>query len=179
MNRLRTNARATALFLLVLALASILSYPAAVQGASPGSLDRAHNFLKAEQRGKEILNVLHFGADYLSHRYFAVKTFDDGSFALGYTFKWRTTDDGYTNVAFVCDADGNVQRVIVLDTDAVINRPFVFANLSIKLLGQLLLEHHRDKMSESDRRRLQQLVNDADAHAFLEWSLRLAQFVGN
>jgi hypothetical protein len=165
--------------LLAVALTSALISPAAADGASQDSLNKAHNFLKTQKQGKEILNFLHFGADYLDHQYFAVKAFDDGSFALGYKFRWRTTEDGYTNVAFVCDADGNVQRVVILDTDAIINRPFAVANLSIKLLGQLLIDQYRDKLSDGDRRRLQQLVNDADAHALLEWSLKAEQFFGN
>jgi hypothetical protein len=42
--------------------------------------------------------------------------------------------------AFLCDRRGNVYEVQVTDTNAILNQPFATANLTIKVLGNLLIE---------------------------------------
>jgi hypothetical protein len=163
----------------VIALSSALMAPAAAQAASQASVDKAYRFLQNTDRGHEMLTFLHFGATYLSHSYIGGNAYDDGSFRLIFKFRWNTTEDGFTDVAFFCDANGNFRNLEAIRTDAIINQPFAMADLSVKLLGQIIIDGYKDKISADDRRRLQRLVDDADSHKLLEWSLRAEQFFGN
>jgi hypothetical protein len=172
----------------LVALSLIASMVAPAWAASEDSLQRAmnnaHGFLKTGQRGKDVLDYVHFGATYRGHEF--VKTFAvnndagnpiDGWFALVYRFRWE--DDGVTDIAFRCNPQGNVYDVQVTYTNAVLNRPFLFANAAIKVLGNLLIEANKDKMDRGERRLVQKLVDDADAKGLLEWSLKFQQAFGN
>jgi hypothetical protein len=149
-----------------------------LQGRRAAAADKAHRFLFTKERGEEILTYLHFGADYVGYHYIGYKPEGD-DFALVYRFDWKTTDPGSTDVAFHCDGDGNVYQVSIEHTDAVLNQPFLFANLSIKVLGQLLIENNKQNMTEDDLRLARQIVEKADAKRLLELSLRLEQALGN
>jgi hypothetical protein len=142
---------------------------------SQEALNRADSFLRTQQRGRDILSYVHFGADYHGHRYLKTLAVSGSAsdFALVYRFNWE--DDGVTDVAFLCDRGGSVYQVQIVETNAVLSRPFFLANASISVLGNGLIEYYKDKLSEEDRRQLHKLVNDADAKGLLEWSLRLQQ----
>jgi hypothetical protein len=148
-----------------------------LQGAeySLSALNRADSFLRTQERGRDILSYVHFGADYHGHRY--LKTLEvNGSpndFALVYRFNWE--DDGITDVAFLCDRRGSVYEVQIMDTNAVFSQPFFVAKASISILGHSIVEYYKDKLSEEDRRQLHKFVSDADVKGMLEWSLRLDQ----
>ena len=60
----------------------------------------------------------------------------------------------------------------IVRTNALFNQPFLTANATIKLLGNLLIEAFRDKMAEAERREVQRFVDTADAKGMLEWSLK-------
>jgi hypothetical protein len=138
-------------------------------------VNRADGFLRTEALGKHVLSYVHFGAAYHGHRYLRAFSVDggQGEFALVYRFNWE--DDGVTDVAFYCDANGKANRVGILYTNAFLNQPFVLADVSIQVLGHGLIELYKDKLSREDRQTLDGLVNRADAKGLLEFSLRTQQ----
>ncbi len=173
------------LFVLVAAAFTAGFVPAARAGGDVDqkAVDRAHDFLKMEKCGRDILGYVHFGAKYKDHNYKEIRTVKDaegklrkGYFALIYTFEWE--DDGETNVAFLCDPAGKIYRVQIVDTNAVLQQPFLTANVAIKVLGNLLAEAFKEKMTKAERKDLQKLIDDADAKAMLEWSLAFQQALG-
>jgi hypothetical protein len=146
------------------------------------AVNQADRFLRTEQRGKDILDYLHFGASYRGHQY--VKTlpvFDrsgdrmDGWFSLVYRFHWE--DDGVTDVGFRCDPSGHLYDVRIMYTNARFSPPFTLANLAIQALGNLLIQANKEKMDPLDRKLVQKFVDDADAKGLLEWSLKFHQFM--
>jgi hypothetical protein len=147
------------------------------------AVDRAHEFLKTQQRGTDVLSMVHYGAKYRGHTYAETRFVTNakgerisGHFALVYTYKWE--DDGKTRVAFLCDAKGNVYEVQIVETNAEFQAPFVRANVSIKVIGNLLIETFKNDLKEGQRKELQKFVDDADAKSMLEWSLKLQQTLG-
>jgi hypothetical protein len=144
---------------------------------------RARDFLDPAARGRDILSYVHFGSKYRDHSYKDTRFVTSGGqrvpghFGLVYTFAWGDNDE--TDVAFLCDANGRVYEVKTLNTTAILNQPFLAANLTVKLLGNLLIEAFKNQMNEADRRQVQKLVDDADAKGMLEWSLKFQQSLGN
>jgi hypothetical protein len=152
--------------------------------ADTRSIERAKAFLNPESRGRDVLGYLHMGADFLAYDYLRTTGVNDGRgapleghFALFYRFKWKTTSDGYTDLAFLCNSAGNVYKVSVMDTDAILP-PFFTANVTINVLGNALISMFNEKLTPDDRRQLRALVNDADAKGLLEFSLRVQQAFG-
>ena len=154
-------------------------------GARAGSdidqqaVDRAHDFLKTEQRGRDVLSYVHFGAKYQGHAYKEMRYVTSngkrvpGYFALVYTYDWD--NNGQSDVAFLCDNKGNVYEVQVVRSSGF---PFVSANLTVKVLGNTLIQAFKDKLTEADKKDLQTIVDNADAKAMLEWSLKFQQSLG-
>jgi hypothetical protein len=146
------------------------------------AVDRAHDFLKTAARGRDVLSYMHFGSRYDGHSYRESRFVTregrrvPGHFALVYRYKWQ--GNGLTDVAFLCDARGDVYEVQAIWTNAVLNQPWVSANLTIKVLGGALAELFKDKMTEKERQDLQQLIEDANAKGMLEWSLKIQQALG-
>jgi hypothetical protein len=147
------------------------------------AIDSADRFLRTEDRGIESLGYIHFGANYHGHEYLRTVSVIDGQgspipgqFALVYRFKWE--GDGITDVAYLCDASGYVYKVQIMYTNAILSPPFVLANAAIKLLGNALIQANKDKMSEFERKAVQELVDKADAKGLLEWSLKFEQRFG-
>jgi hypothetical protein len=99
-----------------------------------------------------------------------------GHFALVYHFDWQ--DDGKTQLGFLCDAKGNVYEVQLVKSNASLNQPFTLANTTLKVLGNLLIEAFKDKMTAAEKKQVQKIVDDADAKAMLEWSLKFQQALG-
>jgi hypothetical protein len=145
----------------------------------PRAVERAWKFLKEERRGRFILGYMHMGTTYAGH-----KIHDrvlrvpgrDGYFKLLATLDWN--DDGTTDAAFLFDRRGNFYQVEVGNSNGVFNRPFAVANLSIQLLGNVLIEAFKDKMTDQDRRQLQQAVDNADSRSLLVVALQLQQSLG-
>ena len=85
------------------------------------------------QRGKAILGFVHFGASYKGHAYRAeekgqvVPLNQPGHFAMVYRFKWE--NDGLTDIAVDCDAQGSVYQVRVLSTNAILQQPYAWPML--------------------------------------------------
>jgi hypothetical protein len=166
---------------IVIGFVCALSAPAAAQ-PDQKAVARAYRFLSTNQRAEATLNFVHFGTDYKGQKYLGKNDniVDSsgspiaGHFALIYRLFWN--DDGVTDIVYFCDANGKVSEVKIDKTNAVGNKPFLWANVSIQLLGNLLIEAYKDKLSEDDRQQLHKLVDNADAHGLLELSLKIDQF---
>lgn len=140
---------------------------------SQAALDRAHLFLKTKDRGKDILEYVHFGATYSSHEYLKTIDLGGGSFALVYRFNWQPA--GITDIAFLCDARGTLESVRIEASNGEFNSPFALANLTIGVVGKVLLETFGGDLNDDDRRQIRRMIRDADAKSLLEWSLRFQQ----
>jgi hypothetical protein len=176
----RSAVRASSRVLAAMSLVLVLGQLASAQAGAARSVAFADRFLRSEARGRETLNYLHFGADYHGHEYVKTLPIVDGdqrqipgNFALVYRFYWEK--DGVTDLAYLCDPDGYVYKVQVMETNAVWSQPFVLANATIKVLGNLLIEANKDKMTPLERKIVQKIVDSADAKALLEWQLKFEQ----
>lgn len=148
------------------------------------AVNRTKRFLGTADRGRFILSYLHFGSAYRSHEYVETQDVVDenrvkipGQFALVYNFLWET--DGETQAAFLGDSDGDVYKVQVISTNAKLNQPFFSANLTIAVLGNLIIEAFKDKMSPDQEREIRQAVQNGDAKTLLEKGLALQQKFGS
>jgi len=176
---MKAQTRVTALVVASLVLANVPS-ALAVEDSAQIAVNKAHRFLATAQRGRDILGYLHFGADYRGHEYretLPVGYANDGRFALVYRFWWE--NDGITDVAFLCDPRGNVEEVRVTYTNAHFSQPFALADVTIQVLGNILIRAYQDKMSTFERKMVQKFVDNADAKGLLEWSLKFQQLAGN
>ena len=162
-----------------LLVAGLMSMPAsAANDASqiPG-YERAHTFLQDRQNAIDILSFLHFGAAYNGHQLERVVGVVDGDgnpvegkFALVYRFHWA--DDGVTDIAFFCNGKGQIYDSQIERSNGQISTPFAFANLSIQLVGRLVVNSDK-KMSDADRKLAIKLIDQADAHGLLNLWLAL------
>ena len=157
-----------------------LTTPAAAQ-TDERAVARTYQFLNNADRAKATLNFVHFGTDYKGQEYRGKTNVIDnskrvipGHFTLTFRLFWN--DDGYTDVVYFCDMNGRIYEVQIGDTNAEGNKPFLWANVSIQLLGNFLIEAYKDKLSDDDRRQLHKFVADADAHGLLEFSIKIDQF---
>lgn len=145
-------------------------------------LNRAHDFLKTEKRGKYIISYTHFGANYTGHSYSETREvlkqgqIVPGHFALVYTFTWG--NDGWTDIAFLCDARGKVYGSTVVGTNAILQQPYGLANATIQVLGNLTIEVLKDQIKPEDRKKIQTFVDSADAKGLMEFGLALQQAFG-
>jgi len=162
----------------LLAICLLMSIPAhAASYDSDAGVQRAYNFLQDKQNATSILSFVHFGTTYGGHKYTETRTVVDGSgntingdFALVYRFYWE--DDGVTDIAFLCHPSGQIYKSQVVYTNAQFNQPFMLANLSIQVLGRMVINSD-DNMSNSDREFAVKLIDDADAHGLMDLWLTL------
>jgi hypothetical protein len=176
---LRARLAAIAFAILVFSLVIPSFSMAAPQFDSDRAVSKAQRFLAPRERGEEILEYVHLGADYTRHELVRYVPYESGGFALIYRFVWKTTDLGYTFIAFNFDSQGNFSSLKVGETDATFNLPFLFADLSIKVVGNMFIQAHKNDMKREDLDALQKLIDNADAKSLLEWSLRLDQLFGS
>jgi hypothetical protein len=161
-------------------MAIALLTPAARAEIPQSSVNRAHAFLKTKEMGKNILSFVHFGADYKGHEYartIGVVDEDDkpqpDKFALVYRFHWE--DDGFTDLAFLCNRSGAVYGVQMMKTNAELQRPFFVADMTIHVLGDAVIDALKDNLKDNDRAQLQRLVDSADSRGLLVAYLKLQQ----
>lgn len=168
----------------VAVLVALAALAPAARGADidQQAINRAHNFLMTQKRGRFVLSYVHAGTTYVRHAYKEPvrgvsgpdgKTIP-GHFALVYAFDWNR--DGASDVAFLCDRRGNVYDVKVIYCNGIINQPFGVANTTIKLLGAVIRESCK---TEADKREVQRLIDNADAKGLLVLGLKLQQSIGN
>jgi hypothetical protein len=139
------------------------------------------------QRGRELLQSLHFGSTLKSCQELGVASkVTDGSgreiedqFALVFRWRWDAGGGvGTTDVAFFFNDRGQFLSLRPIKTDAVFNQPFALADLSIQVVGQVMIKAFEDDMSEADKRQFQRILDNADTKALLEWSLKFQQAAG-
>jgi hypothetical protein len=147
------------------------------------AVNRARNFLETERRGKFISSYLHFGSSYDGHEIKKLVGVTgpggnvvEGHFALIYEFDWDKT--GWTTVAFFFDEMGTFYELKALKSNAVINQPFLKADLAIVVLGSALFEIFKDQMNEDQKRDARHFIDNANSKGLLELSLQLQQRFG-
>jgi hypothetical protein len=167
---------------LVLGLMAWRTPLARADDVDPKAINRAHDFLKTAARGRDVLSYVHFGASYQGHSYLETRRVTrngqtvPGHFALLYHYDWE--NGGKTDIAFLCDAKGAVYEVQIVKHNAILQQPFTLANAAVKALGSLLVQAFQGQMSDAQQKELQKIVDDADAKAMLEWSLKFQQLIG-
>ena len=136
--------------LALLALLPLTHSRAAQANPDPNAVNRAKDFLKTENRGKNVLGSLHLGAQFKGHTYQQIMGVKNkpGDFALVYRFNWEK--DGITDLAFLCDSKGFVYQVQVTYTNAFLSQPFALANASINIVGNVLLDAFRNQMTPNE-----------------------------
>jgi hypothetical protein len=162
-----------------LAVVALLAAPLTAAAETPQ--EKATRLLDDKGRGKAVILFAHFGADYSDHALVATGKVNDangrekpGHFYLEYKYNWKVGDDrGTTSFYFFFDKNGVLNEIRVSKTDAVLNQPFAFANLGIKLLGQAVLEAAKNDLTDAQQKRLQKFVDDADAKGLLEFLLAI------
>jgi hypothetical protein len=166
--------------LLLVCVMVAFAHPLRADDIDPKAVARAHDYLKTAKRGEFVNGFAHFGTQYLGHKYIKTLNVNDGKgnkmlghFALVYEYNW--TDGGNTQLAFLCDAGGQLYKLQVMKSNGVFQQPFAVANLSIKVIGEALYEGLKDKITDGDRRLLRKLVDDADAQGLLLLGLRVQQ----
>jgi hypothetical protein len=153
----------------------LLAQPALAQDRAADSGERFLN-----SRGSAILSYLHFGSKYQGHRCVARVGVNDaagrlvpGHFCLRYQFDWDK--DGVTTADFLFDDRGRFYVINNFRSNGILNQPFAYANVSIRVLGSVIYEVFRDQLTDNDRQTLRNLIDSADAHGMLHWSLRFQQ----
>lgn len=170
------NLRIVLLSMLFVMLAALsLSRPAL--GQTETAYNLARSFLDTRQSASSILDFVHFGADYRGHQFLHATQVVDrnnnviaGEFALVYRYYWA--DDGKTDLTFFCSPSGQILEARVTSTNAVWNQPFALANLSIQVVGRMVVNSDHN-MSDEDRKEIIELVDRADAQGLLNLWLRM------
>jgi hypothetical protein len=153
--------------------------PTAEERAHQAAVRRARSFLDSQSVGRDILSFVHMGARYDGHEFLEQTGLAESptavrpGFGLVYRFNWE--GDGRTEVAFICDTQGNVCRVQILHSNGVFNYPFGVSKLSIDILGSAVMEAFKDQMGETQQAELQALISKADPKSLLEMKLKLQQ----
>lgn len=152
---------------------------------SSSAIQKAKSFVGTRNTGKYILEFVHFGATYQRHSLNRVAAVKDskgklipGEFAVIYDFVWDASGTGKTRLAIFCDKYGKVKGVKSMHCDAFVNTPFTFADGTIKVVGQLIVEAFGSQMSATDKRTVQSLINSANSKGLLEFGLAMRQRMG-
>ena len=152
---------------------------AARAGADTIAAARAIRFLNDANRGRFILQFLHFGTEYRGHPLVTmrdgsvVRELSGGAFAVFYDFAWDA--DGRTIVGFVFDRAGRLRDLEVVDTNAVLAQPFRMANAAIGVVGAVGLDAMREDLTRSELALARELISAADAKRLLVLLLALQQ----
>ncbi len=60
-------------------------------------------------------------------------------------------------------------------TNAVLNQPFLVANAAIQILGNLVIDNYKDRMSREQLRLAREFIDHANAKGLLELALTLGE----
>jgi hypothetical protein len=129
------------------------------------AVKKISNYLDQKSSAETVLSVVHMYTDYKGHEFLALHavTGKPNNFAMDYRYKWA--DDGVTDLRFFCDANGSVYNVQVLADNGELNRPFVLAQASIKIISQVLLNN--SDLTAEQRAAIQKLIDAEDAKGLL------------
>jgi len=166
--------------LTAIALISLV-VPAAMRAGSTEEAT-AKRFLEDDQRAKNITSFLHFGSAYKGSELRSSGPVTDrsgnvreGHFNLKYRYTWG--DNDHTDVVFFFDDKARLYELQVKDSTAILNQPFLTANVSIKVLGAAIVAAFRDDLKEDDRKKLEQIIEKADAQELLTFTLKFQRNV--
>jgi hypothetical protein len=176
MSKFRLSSTRALLPMFALVALWFLAAPARAQDSQ--AVQKAQNFVGGANRGKTVLGYVHFGAAYRGHTYqrtVGVQNKPD-DFALVYRFNWEK--DGITDVAFLCDSKGYVYEVQTPYSNAFLSPPFALANISINVVGNLLIEAFRDQMTPQELQDARRMIDNPNARGLLQMNLRLQQSLG-
>jgi hypothetical protein len=101
-----------------------------------------------------------------------------GEFALVYHFDWDAGGTGYTDLAILCDRDGDVAGVWVLRTNAIFQKPCAIADATIQVVGAIGLDAFSDNLTDEDKRVVERLIQNSDSKGLLTVGLALRQSLG-
>lgn len=152
---------------------------------SSSAIAKAKSFMGKQNTARYTLEFAHMGASYTSHSFEKTVRVKDrsgntipGEFAVIYNFVWDASGRGDTKIAFFCKKDGSIESLKVLKSTGVINSPFTFADATIQVLGQALVEAFGQNMSDTERRTVETLIRNADSEGLLELGLSFRQTMG-
>jgi hypothetical protein len=156
-----------------------------VDAQTQQAIEKAETFLGTRRNGEYILSFVHFGATYRNHTLTEVRRVVDrngrdvpGEFALVYRFDWDAGGAGYTDLAILCDRDGDVAGVQVLRTNAIFQQPFAIADATIQVVGAIVLDAFSDQMTNEDKRVVERMIPNSDSKSLLVVGLSMRQSVG-
>jgi hypothetical protein len=153
--------------------------PLAAQDIDATAINRARTYLDARAKAQFVNGFVHFGTECQGHQYVRTLKVQNGGqnvpgqFAVVYDYQW--TNGGQTQIAFLCDARGRVYKTQVLSTNGVLQQPFAVASASIQIVGRVVFDSFKEKLTPNDRQYLQQLIDTANSQRILEFCLQLDQ----
>jgi hypothetical protein len=166
--RLMVPAAIPALFLIGVPTAA-----SAADSVSAQAVRKAHAYLAQEDKGREVLGVVHTFATYRRHDYVTGYELGGGTFSLVYRYFWNEED--HTDIEFRCTSGGYVNSLRVLSTTAWVQQPFLMSRTLVKVMGNAFLRSEGDQLTAADRARIQRLIDNADTKALLETMLFVEQ----
>jgi len=145
------------------------------------TVQRALRSFDAAPRAKFMLTALHPGATDTNHKCVAVVGVNDpsgkpvpGHFCLRYQFSWSTSfGDDTTSVDLLFDDLGRLHEINNERTTAIVNQPYVLANGAIQVVGALVQEAFKDRMSAEDRKFVQGCIDNPNARGLMKWVVQL------
>lgn len=148
---------------------------AAVSGFAQGApLGKAVSVIEDPDNASGIVRFLHFFSDYKGFKYLETDSVTDnsgqtisGQSALVYRFYCDTNDN--TDVVFFVNQSGQIYQTKISRSTGF---PFVGANLSMQVLGRMVINSD-DKMTAADKQRALKLMDEADAHGLMDFWLEL------
>jgi len=149
------------------------------------AINRAQDYLDSTNNAKHIIGIVHMGADLTGFSYVRRGGVTNhsgesipGHFYLAYDYEWNSGGYGETRLAFLCDERGTIYEVKNLGSSGVLQAPFLVANGTIKIIGQLLIEAFREEMTNEELKQVQRLVQNSDSKGLLEMGIGLRQAFG-
>jgi len=173
---MQSHVRSIAVASIALSLLAVAAPARAEVAVSEDALERADAFLRSRDHGRQVLTLVHTGGTYRGHKYVAHGARADGSFVIVYRYFWDEEDE--TDVAFVCTSQGLVKSTYIERTTAIVQQPYLFANLALLAVSQMSIAAFKDKMTPEQLAMARQLADKADAKGLLEFELKLMQRIG-
>lgn len=165
-NLIRRGAAKMAL-LFILGLAAVSGFS---QTAPTG---KAVSVIENSDNASTILKFLHFFSDYKRFEYLETdRVTENGQTISGQSalvYRFYCTDGDNTDVVFFVNQSGQIYQTKIRRSTGV---PFVGANISIQVLGRIVVGSD-DKMTAEDRQRALDLVDKADAHGLMDLWLEM------
>lgn len=180
--------RRSLILLAMTALTAGIINPSTTLAQSPQKVQREIDFLNSTRRGKEMLSYLHFGATYIDHQVIKAMRVSDtdgqeipGHVALKVVFDWKIPlgENSTTAIVFF-DEKGEPYEIQCgpNDTTSIVNLPYVLANGTLQILGNLLIEAAGDQMTAQEKSDMQKAINEQDAGRLLIDALKVQMRLG-